>query len=401
MNEFNLGDSSLYHNFLLNSTDIKLIEKEPEHQTINPQFKSLHNWIKLYLGPATAELHNINKKQHPAIKDENRNAIIPAFNIKIKDTLFYLSVKGCGAYEDMFLGGKLTPSKLKESCRDPKLHSSLEKLSTGLGFMMGESWMGESPYGAQGHINAFDELNFSMLANITSINGAYICPTIGIVQLPTEIEKIARNFFWFRTYRDHFYQVLRLVPSNIRLYFESNYIIANPSSIFSLFEIDTAEKVEAFEINFIKSGIALLSLFTRSVKSKGENITGIIYQDVWFDKDCIVAPNGIIYFADIEGLIWKTIPLEDFAEIQTKEWQKLVYEFLYCLFKIDSYRYLLQEREPKWSKQREELALLIHHALNKDLITFAENQNNNLVIKIEGDLLPSIEIPLIEKVNYV
>ncbi|MFX1461370.1 MAG: hypothetical protein ACFFBT_18130, partial [Promethearchaeota archaeon] len=90
-----------------------------------------------------------NKTQH-AIRDENRNAIIPNFYTTINDKTFYLSVKGCGAYEDMFFGGTLTPSKLKDSCRDSQLYSKLKDLSTGLGFIMAESWMGESPYGAQG-----------------------------------------------------------------------------------------------------------------------------------------------------------------------------------------------------------------------------------------------------------
>jgi len=353
------------------------------------------------LGPATAELHKLDKVTHHAIRDENRNAIIPNFNIKINDKLFYLSIKGCGAYEDMFFGGKLTPSKLKESCRDPQLYSKLKDLSTGLGFIMAESWMGESPYGAQGHINAFDELKYSMIAKKDSINGAHLCPAVGVVQIPLKIEELARKFFWFRTYKKHFYQVIRLVPSNIRLYFESDYVIANPSSIFSLFQINTVEKIEKFELNFIKSGIALLSLYSRSANISGNEITGIVYQDVWFDKDCVVGPDGTIYFADIEGLIWKTVPLKEINEIQNKEWQKLVYEFLFALFKIDSYRYVLQEREASWSKQREELAFLIHHALNKDLFCYAENRDNNLIINIGGESLPPIEIPILEMVNNI
>jgi len=386
---------------MLNSVDIVLYESIPENRELNPQFKSLEKWVKLYLGPATAEIHKLTEVSHSAIKDENRNAIIPNLNVSFNDRLFYLSVKGCGAYEDMFLGGPLTPSKLKDSCRDSQLYTQLDNLSTGLGFIMGESWMGESPYGAQGKINAFDELNYSMIASKDSINGAHLCPVIGVVQLPDEIEQLARKFFWFRTYHDHFFQVIRLIPSNIRLFFESNYVIANPASIFSLFEADTAEKIEEFELNFIKSGIALLSLYSRSAKVSGNEITGIIYQDVWLDKDCVVAPDGTIYFADIEGLIWKKVPLNDIEEIQKKEWQKLFYEFIYALFKIDSYRHRIQEREISWSKQREELALLFHHALNKDLFSYVKNQNNNLIICIEGESFPLIEIPILEMVNYV
>jgi len=310
-----------------------------------------------------------------------------------------LSVKGCGAYEDMFFGGKLNRSKIKNACRDLSLLNKTENLSTGLGFIMGESWMGESPYGAQGFINGFDELRFSKIATIDSINGAHICPVVAVIKLPKNIENAARNFFWFRTYKDHFYQVLRLLPSNVRLYFESSNVIANLDSTFQLFEIDTMKKAEKFELNFIKSGIALLTLFTRSAIIEENEVKGIYYQDVWFDKDCVVAPDGTIHFADIEGFIWKKVPKDKYKEIQKKEWQKLVYEFLYALVKIDSYRHLLEDRQISWPKQREELALVIYEALNKDFFVSIDNIDENLTLIIEGKELPSVEIPILERVN--
>jgi len=310
-------------------------------------------------------------------------------------------VKGCGAYEDMFFGGKLDRSKIQNACRDSKYINKIETLSTGLGFIMGESWMGESPYGAQGYINGFDELKFSRIAELDSINGAYICPSVAVIKLPKEIEEVAKKFFWFRTYNDHFYQVLRLLPSNVRLYFESSNVIANPSSIFQLFEIDTIEKAENFELNFIMSGIALLTLYSRSAVIEGNEIKGIYYQDVWLDKDCVVAPDGTIHFADIEGFIWKKVLIDEYEEIQRKEWQKLVYEFLYALVQIDSYRHLLEQRQISWPRQREELRLVIYEALNKDFFTSVENKDENLIIIVEGKELPSVEIPILEKVDHV
>jgi len=389
----------VYQRYLLNSIDLDLFELTPESFEINAQFKSLKKWIKCFVGPATAEFHQLNSKKHLAIKDENRNAILPEFSIEIQGKMFYLSVKGCGAYEDMFFGSNLNKDNLKNACRDLSLLNRIEKLSTGQGFIMAESWMGESPYGAQGYVNAFDELKFSKIAQYDSINGAYICPVIGVVQLPKNIEEIARNFFWCRTYNDHFYQELRLVPSNVRLYFESFHTVAKPKAIFNLFNLNSSELIEEFELQFIKSGIALLSLFTRSANITDNQISGIVYQDVWFDKDCIVAPDGTIHFADLEGLIWKTVPKNKFAEIQKNEWQKLVFEFLFALIKIDSYRLKIDGRSLSWSKQREELSLLIQLALNNDIYAYPKYHNNNLLIVLEGPSIPSIEIPLIEKVK--
>jgi hypothetical protein len=87
---------------------MKLYEVNPEMCEVNPQFKSYKRWINCYLGPATAELHGIDKPSHDAIKDENRNAIIPKYSIDIDDKTYYLGIKGCGAYEDMFSGGRLS-----------------------------------------------------------------------------------------------------------------------------------------------------------------------------------------------------------------------------------------------------------------------------------------------------
>ncbi|MFX1478294.1 MAG: hypothetical protein ACFFCI_09185 [Promethearchaeota archaeon] len=397
----NVTHHTLYHQNLINSINANLFKVDPEVIDINEQFKLPKDWYSTYLGAATAEFHELNFKSQPAIRDENRNAIIPENYIEIEGKAFYLSVKGCGAYEDMFFGGKLNPSKIKNACRDLNYLDKIESLTTGLGFIMGESWMGESPYGAQGFINGFDELKFSRIAKLDSINGAHICPSIAVIQLPKEIENAARKFFWFRTYKDHFYQVLRLIPSNIRLYFESADVIAKPGSIFQLFEINTSEKAENFELNFIKSGIALLTLYTRSATIEGDKVKGISYQDVWLDKDCVVAPDGTIHFADIEGFIWKKVTLDKYQDIQKKEWQKLVYEFLYALVQIDSYRHLLEKRNMSWTKQREELTLMIYEALNKDFFTYVENVNGNLTIIITGNNLPKVEIPILEKVDQV
>ncbi|MFX1378793.1 MAG: hypothetical protein ACFFA4_06830 [Promethearchaeota archaeon] len=397
----NLFKNTFYHQNLINSINFNLFKVEPEAIEFNEQFQLHEEWYSSYLGSATAEFHGFNHKPQPAIRDENRNAIIPENYIEIGDKVFYLSVKGCGAYEDMYFGGKLTPDKLKNACRDSKYLNKIKTISTGLGFIMGEPWMGESPYGAQGYINGFDELKFSRIAKLDFINGAYICPTVAVIKLPKEIEKVARNFYWFRSYKDHFYQVLRLLPSNVRLYFESSNVIANPDSIFQLFEIDTIERAEQFELNFIRSGIALLTLYSRSASIEGNEIKGIYYQDVWLDKDCVVAPNGTIHFADIEGFIWKKVSMEEYEKTQRKEWEKLVYEFLYALTKIDSYRHLLEERQVSWPKQREELSLVMYEALSKDFFTSLENKNGNLTIIVEGKDLPSVEIPILEKVDQL
>ncbi len=385
--------------FLNNSINHTLYEAEPEDIIFNDQFKSCKKWVTTYLGPATAILSDIKGKSHKAIKDENRNAIIPSCSIKVDGTTFYLSIKGCGAYEDMFFGGNFTKEKVKAACRDISLIKKIDSISDFSGLIMAENWMGESPYGAQGEINGFDELKFSRIAEKDSINGALICPSFAVVQMPTDVEELAKKFYWFRKYPKNFYQVLRLVPSNIRLYFESRNLMTTPGEIFKIFGINHDKQVEQFELNFIRSGLALLTLFSRSLQINGNDLKGIIYQDVWLDKDCVVAPNGNIHFTDIEGFIWKEIKINEYVDIQKKEWQKLVFEFLFALLKLDTYRKDFMGFKPTWEEQRNELALLIQLALNKDPYLYSEIINNDLVIVIDIEEVPNVKIPLMEGLN--
>ena len=104
-------------------------------------------------------------------------------------------------------------------------------------------------------------------------------------------------------------QETRLVPSNVRVYFHSGSTIGgNIKSIFDLFEIDKNDKALEFLKNFVKSGIAYLTLFTRSLKNNEDGtFSGLDFYDVWLDKDAVLAPDGTIYFVDLEGLEWITL----------------------------------------------------------------------------------------------
>ncbi len=371
------------------------------NREVNPRFQQLADWVNVYLGPATTSFHGLQGKDHSAIPDENRNAIIPARSCEMDGRTYYLSIKGCGAYEDMFHGGELTPGLIAEACRDPALLHRVNQLPTGAGFMMGESWMGESPFGAQGEQNARDELAFSTIARGVSINGAFICPVIGIVPLSGSIEDAARKFYWFRQYPDPFYQEARLVPSRTRLYFESSQVLADPVAALETFGIDTASKMERFEKNFIRSGFALLSLFTRSARIDADEAHGIVYRDVWFDKDAIVAPDGVIHFADLEGWVWQSTPLQDAGKLQRAEWDKLFFEFSYALVQIDAYRFGLEGKGtgPGWDRQREVLAHLIQDAMNDDPFVYTRYDGDQLVAVIEHPEIPSLpqsRVPLLQ-----
>lgn len=394
---------------LAQEVDMTLVEIETSDRELNPNFKNLESWVNIYLGPGTAELHDLQGTKHLAIRDENRNAIIPGRCIEIDGRAYFLSIKGCGAYEDMFFGGPISIDKLANACRESTLLDRVRSLHDPSGFIMSENWMGESPFGAQGIINAREGLELSKLARSASINGAYICPIIGIVPLAGQIEDMARKFYWFRQYPDPFFQEIRLVPSRTRLYFESPHVIADPESIFSQFQVDTPKLAQQFEMNFISSGLALLSLFSRSAREQDLAITGLIYQDVWFDKDTIIAPDGIIHFADIEGLGWTQLTgqsrqelLEKYYKIQRKEWDKLAYEFLYALVQVDTYRRIIENTSDNWAKQRDGLSFLIQMAIEKDPYLCVRMIDGTLYAFIETiaiDGIDPVQIPILQGVT--
>src|SRR5437879_10702258 len=91
----------------------------------------------------------------------------------------------------------------------------------------------------------------------------------------------------YRRFSGRMVQEARLVPPNVRIYFHSGSTIGgNIGSVFDLFEIDENDKALDFLKNFVKSGLAFLTLFTRSIKSNEDGtFSGLDFYDVWLDKD--------------------------------------------------------------------------------------------------------------------
>ncbi len=135
-------------------------------------------------------------------------------------------------------------------------------------YLTGELWLRGSPYGGQGLEHATTSLKVSEMADLTSIHGFRVAPVVKIVFLPEDLENEIKKIYWYRRFRGRMVQEIRLVPSNVRIYFHSGSTIGgNIRSIFDLFGIDSNDKALDFLKNFVKSGIAFLTLFTRTLKS--------------------------------------------------------------------------------------------------------------------------------------
>jgi len=229
------------------------------------------------------------------------------------------------------------------------------------------------------------------MADLTSIHGFRLAPLLKIVPLPEELENQIKKIYWYRRFPGRMVQETRLVPSNVRIYFHSGSTVGdNIHSIFDLFGIDENGKALEFLKNFVRSGIAFLTLFIRSIKSNEDGtFSGLDFYDVWLDKDAVLAPDGTIYFVDLEGLEWITVTKAKVHEKIDDQIYRSLYEFLYAYEQIEreraarfgamtdrkaQFEYLLREalRDDEvieLAKSRESLELVLGNIIGEDSLT--------------------------------
>jgi len=275
------------------------------------------------------------------VVDDNRGAVSTSPCLEIDGTDFYLSVKGIGSTTNPFshqlLGKAEICNLLKDSALKERIVNSKE---TAPRYLTGELWLRGSPYGGQGLQHATTSMRVSEMADLTSIHGFRVAPLAKILFLPESLENEIKKIYWYRRFRGRMVQEARLVPSNVRIYFHSGSTIGGKTgSIFDLFGIDENDKALGFLKNFVKSGIAFLTLFTRSLTSNEDgSFSGLDFYDVWLDKDAVLAPDGTIYFVDLEGLEWITIGREKVQEKIDDQIYRSLYEFIYAYEQIERER---------------------------------------------------------------
>ncbi len=297
---------------------------------------------RFYMPESMGLFTNLNPvSANEFIVDDNRGAISSSPALTMDGTNFYLSVKGVGSTTNPFshqLFAKTEiSSMLKDSAIRGRIVSAEERVPR---YITGELWLRGSPYGGQGLQHATTAMKVSEMADLTSIHGFRIAPLAKIIFLPESLENEIKKLYWYRRFRGRIVQETRLVPSNVRIYFHSGSTIGgNIGEIFDLFGIDTDDKALRFLSNFVKSGIAYLTLFVRTItENKDESYSGFDFYDVWLDKDAVLAPDGTIYFVDLEGLEWITIPKDRVKEKIHDQIYRSLYEFMYAYEQIERER---------------------------------------------------------------
>jgi len=158
---------------------------------------------------------------------------------------------------------------------------------------------------------------------------------IAAVRLPDAVAELASKFYWYRRYDGAYWQEIRLMPSNVRLYFHSPVTLGLDSGrVFSLFGLDGFDRCEAFLERLTRSTMAAITLYARTLRydSLHGRFTGLDYDEVYLDKDAVLAPDGTLHFADLEGV--EGVPSAGVADVRQRiedQFYHNLYEATYAI----------------------------------------------------------------------
>jgi hypothetical protein len=318
----------------------------PAEFRTNAQFldRDLATWDRIYLPPALAGLMDEEPVEtREFVEDDNRSAVAPIPVAQIDGQDFFLSVKGVGSAYDPYSWRALDRAYAAELSDDPDVRRRLQATRPEATdrILTGELWLRGSPYGGQGLEHALTALRVSEEAHGTDLAGFRIAPVVKVGLLPIALEERLRSIHWYRKFPGRMAQELRLVPSTVRVYFHGrNTLGTNVRHVFDQFGVSTDARALAFEENFLRSAVAMLTLYARTLRydEVRGRYRGLDYHDVWLDKDAVLAEDGTAYFVDLEGIepVWR-----DRAEVKEAiedQIYRTLYEMMFAYAQIESER---------------------------------------------------------------
>jgi len=376
----------------------------PAETVTNRRFArfDLTRFDRYYLPPLLAPLvEGPERETVEAIEDDNRGAIVPEPVVTLDGLPFYLSIKGVGSSVDPFSMRRLDGAYAADLTDDPEVRRRLAPSpgDRSGGVITGELWLRGSPYGGQGLPHAMTALRVSEMADLTSIQGFRVAPVVKVALLPRELESRLASIHWYRRYRGRLVQELRFVPSNVRVYFHARSTVGNdPRRVFDQFAVDSPARAHAFEVNFVRSAIALLTLYARTLSfdEVRRRYSGLDFQDVWLDKDAVLAPDGTVFFVDLEGIDTVSVEREEVVEKLEDQVFRSLYEFMFAYEQIESER--ARRFGPLGSRKRRFQAI-VHEALRDDPIARPREEGRTLTLEVRNRLGEEplwLEFPLVD-----
>lgn len=347
-----------------------------------------------YVPRLLAELAGVEVVSRPtAVRDDNRTALLPERRYRLGEREYLAAVKGCGAEFDPFRPRRISASVLREICHDPELKRQLGPLNgEATSFIVGERWWGYAPYGGQACDNALLALLASLRATSTEIAGFHICPLVAAVRLPDPIARVASRFYWLRRYDGSYWQEVRLMPSNVRLYFHSEVTLGvDTGHMIRLFELTDLERCERFLVELFRSTIAAITLYARSLRHDAANdrYVGLDFDEVYLDKDAVVAADGTLHFADLEGV--EPFPAATPAQVRERiesQFYHNLYEATYATETMAIETERLYGLPASASNRRDWTLDLLEEAIRTDPYVRAERADRSLTLSIEPAVDP-------------
>ena len=318
--------------------------------TTNPQFagRTPESLDRFYLPPSMTGLLDAPPLETVGfLEDDNRGAVSAEPVATLDGVEFHLSVKGVGSCVDPYASRPLDRDAAVHLCEDGAVRARFEHPRVPLPdgeadrLITGELWLRGSPYGGQGLEHASIAMNVAQRAELTSIAGFLIAPVVKVALLPPDLEERIRSVHWYRKYRGRMCQEIRLVPSNVRIYFHAkNTIGSDVRSVFEMFHLTSEAAALQFEVNFVRSVIPTLTLFARTLRRDETTgrYRGLEFLDVWLDKDAVLAPNGSVYFVDLEGIEEVAVDRENVREKVEDQVFRSLYEFVFAFEQIEAER---------------------------------------------------------------
>lgn len=303
---------------------------------------------------------------YAAVPDDNRGAVIPGLVVPIGGRGYAVGLKGVGARVPLY-GDSTRDYTLRDELGRPP-PAGVDVPSEDPRLLTRELWYGEAPYGGQGTVSGTYGLQVTDLADGVSINGFHICPVLELNEFPEEVTALAADQFWYRRYDGPILQEQRLVPSNVRLFHQSEVTLGQHlPEVLRAFGVDTPPKLDSFIDAYTRSGVAALTLFVRTMRPVPFGIHGLDYANVWLDKDCLVAPDGTLHFADLEGLEWVLAGQDWTVEEHVREqFEHNFYEFMYGLDLLVRESERRAGRTPDQAQRRRSLVPRLELALERD-----------------------------------
>lgn len=265
-----------------------------------------------------------------------------------------------------------------------------------------ESWMGESPYGAQGEENALAAIARTEESVEGVLYGMPICPTVRVVEIP---EALVEPGHHYRAHRSAIVQEHRLVPSNLRLFHGTGRGLGQaPGHFAELLGLSSRSDIHGFVETLLTTGLGALTLFAASLRPCRLGLEGLDFDDAWLDKDTLVAADGSVHFVDLESLDW--VPVRDAAEAHARMRRQLARNAYDLLWVADALLRVAErgegERVPDALRRSRIVSLFLSAARTfRSPRVALEAAPHGLDLILMPGIVPAFTLPLIDSGPFI